>query len=245
MRIGRLLSVFLGCLITSLASAVEPVTCVLQPSQVAELGSRESGIVEQIAVTRSAWVEKGAPILSLDSGLLAIDQRRQQRVIESLAGRVAKNEALASSQLIAGDELEELQTNLDLARIDLARLQQLQARLMVRAPFSGYVADIYVSPGELVADQPVVQLIDTQTLRAEMSVIDADFGTLRPGDVLVFSFDLVSERFEGTVTAVGPAIDPESNTFRLTAQIDNADGVLTAGMSCSIVDEPSSSEAGN
>lgn len=235
MRKSIVLSVWIISLASPLVQAIEPLTCVLQPKHVAELGSRESGIVDQVRVERSSWVNAGDVILAIDPGLLAIDQRRQQRVIDSLAERLEKNEALATSQLIAGEELEELQTNLDLARIDLARLEQLQERLVVKAPFSGYVADIYVARGELVADQPVVQLIDTQTLLAEMSVMDTDYGTLKPGDSLRFAFDRVDGQFEGTVTAVGPAIDPESNTFQLTAQIANADAVLTAGMSCSVV----------
>lgn len=216
------------------AQALEAVTCVLQPKQVAELGSRESGIVESILVEPSAWVDAGDRVLVLDQGLLDIDQRRQQRVIDSLEYRISKNKALADSRLIAADEIDELQTNLDLARLDLMRLSQMQDRLTVRASFSGYVADIYVSPGELVTDQAVVQLIDVRTLRAEMSILDADFGRLRPGDPLRFAFNLVNKEVVGKVISVSPAIDPESNTFRVTAEIDNASGDLAAGMSCRI-----------
>jgi len=215
--------------------AIEPLTCLLQPQSVTELGSRESGVVETVSVKRASWVEAGAPILTLDQGLLAIDRERQQVVVDSLARRLTKNEALVESQLIPGEELDELRTNLALARIDLERLEQMQARMVVRAPFSGYVSDVYVAPGELVADQPVAQLIDTRFLRAEMSVLDTDFRQIEPGDQLTFAFDLVMQTAEGTILEVGPAIDPESNTFRVTAEIDNSEGLLTSGMSCAVV----------
>lgn len=227
-------AVFGGVLVMQPVLAANPLTCLLAPVEVAELGSREAGVVDEITVDRADFVKQGDPLLVLDQGLLEVDRRRQQVVVDSLSARIARNQTLADSKLIATDELEELKTNLALAKLDLERLEAMKARTVLRAPFSGFITDVYVAPGELVSEQPVMRLIDTRVLLAEMSYLDTDFGTIKVGQTLKFGFDLVKTQVSGTVVAVGPSIEPESNTFQVTAKIDNPKDALPAGISCRV-----------
>lgn len=102
----------------------------------------------------------------------------------------------------------------------------------VRAPFSGLVAQRFVSVGEFV--QPgtkLFELVSLDPIEVEFHLPEADSSRVRKGipiEVTVAPYP--DEVFEAIAHMVSPTIDPRTRTLRVKALIDNSDGRLRPGL---------------
>ncbi len=109
--------------------------------------------------------------------------------------------------------------------------------LAVRAPLDGTVLDLHASPGELVGPGAETALVgDLSTVWVWADVYEADLATvaaaLAAGEVpATFTTPAVpGEAFDGSVDVLGAALDPTTRTTRARIVVDNAGGLLRAGM---------------
>ncbi|MFD0860122.1 efflux RND transporter periplasmic adaptor subunit [Roseovarius aquimarinus] len=217
------------------AQTVQPLTCLLAPLRASEIGTDLRGIVVDTPVSRTQFVKKDDVLIRLDTQMAAAEQAVTEITAAALEEQIQRSERLASSNLIPRDEIEQLRTDLAVAEADLARGALAIERAQIRAPFAGYIAAVMVEEGELIGAEPLVQLIDVSTLRAEMAYVDTAFGALKLGDEVRFSVDLVGAEVTGHVTSIDPFIDASSNTFSVVAEIENSDLALPAGAGCRVI----------
>lgn len=217
------------------AQTPEPLTCLLAPARISEVGTDLRSIVTEVPVARADFVTGGTPLVQLDPALPQAEVRVAGITVESLRGRVERGDRLAEGRLVPFDELEQLQTDLALAEADLARAEQALARTTIRAPFAGYVARVDVEEGELTGTDPLLQLIDVSTLKAEMTFLDTAFGMLEPGQEVALAVDLVGAEVAARVTVIDPFLDAASNTFSVVAEVPNPDLTLPAGVGCRLI----------
>lgn len=211
---------------------LQPLTCLLVPARISDIGSDRSGIVREVEVRRADLVEAGQPLLQVDTSLAEAELEVSRITIAALEDRLERNEGLLARNLISRDEIGSLRTELDLARAQEARAIAELERATIRAPFSGYIAEVGVSVGELIGPEPLMRLIEVSTLRAELVYLVGAFGELSEGDDLTLRIDLTGTDVVATITAIDPFLDASSNTFTVFADIDNADLTLPAGTSC-------------
>lgn len=216
-------------------AAPMPLTCLLVPWRTSDIGSDRTGIVREVEVRRADLVMAGDPLVRIDTALDQANLRVARITIGALEERLARTEGLLASNLITRDEIGALRAELDLARADEARVEIELARATIRAPFSGYVTELTVAPGQLIGSAPLLRLIEVSRLRAELVYRAELFDAFTPGDLISLSVDPGNADVTGTVTAVDRFIDAASNTFTVTAEIDNSDLTLAAGSSCRVV----------
>jgi RND family efflux transporter MFP subunit len=73
--------------------------------------------------------------------------------------------------------------------------------------------------------------VDLSRVRIRTSVTERDVGRLRVGDAATFRADAYSDRtFTGAVSAVIPAAEAGTRTFRVWIDLPNEDGALMEGM---------------
>jgi membrane fusion protein, multidrug efflux system len=149
-----------------------------------------------------------------DEAQIAVAQREaaltgRRQAIETLEARLDQQDAA----------IDRLEVALERAQRDLANTE-------LRAPFSGFVTDVDVGLGKWVnAGDPVVRLIDEDSLEIRFTLSDADFGRLwRDGLIgrrLQASWRLGRATFplEGEVIRVESTIDPASGGVEVFAQI--------------------------
>jgi membrane fusion protein (multidrug efflux system) len=238
MNIHKILLAAACMAVPASAQMPEPLTCLLGPSRVSDVGTDLRSIVAQVPVERADFVREGAALVQLDRALADADLRVAAITVQSLQGRVERGDRLAEGRLVPYDELEQLQTDLALAEADYARAQEARARTTIRAPFDGYVARVNVAEGELTGTDPLVQLIDVSVLKAEMTFLDDAFGMIEPGQELSLAVDLVGAEVVGRVTAIDPFLDAASNTFSVVAEVENENLALPAGAGCRVIQPP-------
>jgi multidrug efflux pump subunit AcrA (membrane-fusion protein) len=131
------------------------------------------------------------------------------------------NQAIASAQ--AGVEAAQNQVQI---------AQQAIADTTVRAPFSGYVSARPVAVGEYVSSASIVAtVLRTNPIKVQVQVSEADVPYITVGRGVSLTVDAYPDRkFAGVVSAVNPAVDPNSRSATIEAAIENPDNALRSGM---------------
>jgi len=179
------------------------LTCLIQPSQEADLGAQVIGVLERVLVERGAVVKKGQPVALLNADVERAQLKAAKlRAIASaelqgaaLSNQFAQRKKLRSDDLyqnkfislqasdqaeteahVAQMRLEQAQEQRRLARHELALAQAQVTQRSIRSPFAGVVVERYLSEGERVEQKPVVRIAMIDPLRVDVIVPAADFG---------------------------------------------------------------------
>ncbi len=101
---------------------------------------------------------------------------------------------------------------------NFAALEQDSARpdLPILSPISGEVVDRMVSPGQVVqAGQTQCFIIsDMNTVWVLVNVYQSDMAWVRAGDPVVIQTDAYPDKFQGKISFVGAALDPNTRTLQ-------------------------------
>ncbi|WP_293442887.1 efflux RND transporter periplasmic adaptor subunit [Planktotalea sp.] len=213
----------------------EPLTCLLNPNRVSEIGSDRVSIVRNVPVERAQFVRKGDVLVQLDDAFLQSDRGVAEITHNSLVQRLERASKLIRGNLISLDEIEEIRTELAVAGAKLSRTDLEIARAQVTAPFDGFVADIQVSEGELIGSESLLTLVELTRLKTELVYLAESYGEVSKGDTLKIIIDQTGTEAMATVTSIDPFFDASSNTFSVFAVVENDDLTLPAGANCRVI----------
>jgi membrane fusion protein (multidrug efflux system) len=139
----------------------------------------------------------------------------------------AINTAKQSNQAIVS-----AQANVDSALTQVAEAQKAIADTVIQAPFAGYVSSRPTAVGEYVSSSSIiVTLLRTNPIKAEIQVAEADVPYAVIGRGVSLEVDAYKDRkFAGSITAVNPAVDPNSRSTTVEAMVENDGNPLRPGM---------------
>lgn len=253
------------------ATAPRPAGCLIEPDQVADVGSPVTGVLEHIGVDRGDAVTAGQTLAVLRGEV----ERAQAGVAEARARvdadvraaaaslalaqqKVVRARQLLAQQFVSQQALDQAQAEADVAAERLAQARSQQAisqrerdaalaqlgQRTLRSPLSGIVVERYAHPGERVEDRPVLRVARIDPLRVELMVPVAQYGLLRPGDRVAIRPELPGNPvLSATVRLVDKVVDPASNTYRVRLALPNPDQRLPAGLRCRADLPPSAAAA--
>ena len=154
------------------------------------------------------------------------------------AGVVSKQDndqyqAQYQSQIAGVQALEKAiavqRANIAAAEANLARLDQMQAYRVVKAPFAGVVTLRNVDVGALVNSGSTLlyRIAQTGTLRTYVNVPQTNASNIHAGQPATLRVtNLPGRSFTGTVARTANSLDPSSRTMLVEVQVPNADGAL-------------------
>ena len=213
----------------------------------AVIAADATGKVLEATVERGALVQAGDVLVKLDErqARLALAEAEAALAQAQTGLSLAKNERernapLAEKKAIADADFQKLVTDTTgresgvaaaVARRDMA--QKAVSDAVIRAPFSGVVAERMVEAGEYVRpDSPVARVVDLSTLRLVLSVPETEVGALAAGQAVEFTTPVHPGRtFSGTLKFLGAAMREASRDLLVEAEVDNKDGALRPGFS--------------
>jgi multidrug efflux pump subunit AcrA (membrane-fusion protein) len=113
----------------------------------------------------------------------------------------------------------------------LALAEKKLADASITAPVAGFIRDRQISEGQyLKPNSPVVTIVQNSPLKLRVEVPENAIGSVRSGGAVRFSVDAFPDRtFEGRISRLSPAVNPQSRTLTLEALVNNADGLLKPG----------------
>ncbi len=204
----------------------------LAPVNGAQLAVEVPGIIARVNFDNGASVAAGDAILELS----AVPDRAELAVLEAAqalaAAELKRAESLLRERNISESELDRRASELDQAR---ARVTAQKARIeqkTLRAPFAGRLGIRRFNVGAYVlAGDAIVELQALDRLYLDFTLPDSYTPQLEPGMPLQARFQaLEPETFSGTLTAIAPAVDPDTRNIALQAVVDNPGERLRPGM---------------
>jgi membrane fusion protein (multidrug efflux system) len=148
------------------------------------------------------------------------DQRRTQMEATRQQYEAAKNGAAQQYQ------------SLQAARARVALARKALADTVVRAPFTGVVAERLVSVGDYVTrGTKVAVVVRTNPLRVRLTVPEQFISSIAVGQPVNFEVDAYAGRqFVGTVRYVSPALQADQRALTIEAIVPNPKGELKPGL---------------
>jgi membrane fusion protein, multidrug efflux system len=203
---------------------------MLIPSQHAKLASRTKGVIAGIR-REGDTVNKGDPVLELESEVEGLQLQQQNHILELRAFEREASDELASKSVISKTEVEEKRVNYEVARVQLELAGHLLEMRKVLAPFDGVVAERLRERGEAVDEfTPVITLVNLELLYLEVFLPAARIREVKKGQAVVVTVpDLPGRKFAGEVSEVSPSANPASGEFKVRVLVPNRQGELVAG----------------
>jgi RND family efflux transporter MFP subunit len=244
-------------------SASPELDCVIEPQQVVKLASSVVGVVARLNVDRGDRVSKGQVLGSLEDGVeeanlaLAKTRASNEYSIASLQARVdylrnkvsrtgllgaksfasqASVEEAAAEAKAAEEQLKEAKLNLEIARHDVVRMEELLKQRRFVSPIDGVVVERMLVPGEYRNEQtPILTLAQVDPLRVEVFVPLTYYSKITVGSSARVKPDsAIGGVYAATVTVVDEVFDAASGTFGVRLKLPNPDLRLPAGLRCRI-----------
>ena len=252
--------VLAGWLMAAPWTVAAPMACLIEPSQVVDIGSPVVGVLATVAVERGDKVRRGATVATLrrdvERANLSAASQRSEVQAELRAARAAAD--LARSKLVRAEDLrrqnfisevavEQARSEAEVAlrRVDAVREQQRAAasdtetarsqfaQRELTATIDGVVVDRFLHPGERVDDKPILRLARLDPLRVELVLPLSDLGRLKVGDTVHLKPDYPgATRQSATVARVDQLVDAASRTFRARLTLPNPGHAIVAGVRC-------------
>jgi len=195
------------------------------------LSSQMAGRISAIRVGLGDGFKKGSALIEFDCS----EQRAQLKAADA-EYRGARETHLARLRLQALGAAGELEVSLAASAAERARSQvdyrrAQMAYCRVSAPFQGNVARLRVKAAESVpAGQPLIDLVNTSVLKAQIFVPAAWTAWLRPGTPLTIQVKEIGQDFPARVSRLNARVDGVSQQLELEARIDKGKGELLPGM---------------
>jgi cobalt-zinc-cadmium efflux system membrane fusion protein len=210
-----------------------------------------AGRVTAIAADLGQAVQPGTALATLaspDYGAAQADAAKARADVDFSRKTLARQRELLDLGMVARKDFEQAEADAARSQAELSRAQARVAlyggaagvdqKLALRSTLAGVVVERNLNPGQEVRpDQagpgvpPLFVISDPTTLWVQIDAREADAGTMRRGAAFELEVPaLPGQRFEGRVTAVSDAIDPNSRTIKVRGYVPNAQRVLRAEM---------------
>lgn len=204
----------------------------LRAAQGADLAFDVGGIVTTVKVKSGAEVEQGQLLIELN----ADDILAQRRQLEANTALLKVNLDRARQQLgykgISKAEFDSAEASYKAAQAGVSQQQALIDKRQLRAPFSGRIGIVTLTPGTYV--QPGTTVLTLQQLDpvfVDLNVPQSKLAGIKVGDTVLLSLESFPDRpFVGKITAISPKLDIATRNAAVEASVPNKEKLLTPGM---------------
>lgn len=237
---------------------VLPLTGSLRGEEQSDLAAGTAGRLLRVSIERGSEVKKGDILAVVDTRaaqLTAAEAKTSAALAAAQGANAARDceryKALFDKGSISRAEYDKFtdqcktsDLSAKAAEIRAAQAGQTVSDGIIRAPFSGVIADRWVDVGEFVrTDTKVVTLVTMNPLRLEFAVPEARMNLVKKGAEVTFHVpSQPGKDWKGTVKFMSAAVREASRDVVVEATVSNPDRALAPGMfaevELSLGDEP-------
>jgi RND family efflux transporter MFP subunit len=208
------------------ATPIGEIAALILATEETILSSQMAGRIRKVNVGLGDEAKSGAALIEFDCG-----EQRAQLASADADYRSARETHVARLKLQALGAAGELEVTVAAAAADKARSQVVLRReqvayCSVNAPFRSRVARLRVKSSESVqAGQPLVDLVNSTALKAQIFVPAAWITWLKPGTPLTIMANN-GQGYQAKVSKLNSRVDGVSQQLELEALIENAEGLF-------------------
>ena len=236
--------------------------CVMEPYKVVNVSTAVEGLLREVKVDKGDRVEAGQVVATLEKEVeAAVVEEAKARVrlnaalqarevkLERARSRFERAKELSREKFISPDEMDELASavevaeqelraereKIELARLELARVNAQYDMRFIKSPITGLVTQRFLTGGEFAQAQPILTLAQLHPLRVEVVLPATVYGSVREGMAAeVRPSPPVGGLYKARVKLVEQVIDAASATFGVRLELPNPDYGLPAGLECRV-----------
>jgi RND family efflux transporter MFP subunit len=194
----------------------------LEAKDMVMVSAKMGGQITQITVKEGDFVSAGQTLAILDKETMEKSIDEISKGLEIANTLYDKQKALWDQKI--GTEVQYLsaKNNKESLEKRLATLRSQMKQLIVTAPFSGVIDEIYAKNGSLAAPGvPLMKLVNFSNMKAKANVPDIYITRVQKGDKVVINFPDINEKVNGTITFVAQVVDPLTRSFTIEASFSN------------------------
>lgn len=223
-----------------------PFTGTLMPVQQMLLNARVAGDVIDVPVREGETVTAGQVVLR-QNNLDALSRLAQAEAavqssraeLETSREQMKKFRVLNQQNFFSRNDLEKAETQVAVytAQLKANEAAVLMAKkslddAVLRAPFTGVVAERLVEPGQLVMpNTPLLRLVDLRQLELAIQLPSNEISRVHQGQTLTFSVDAYGdEKFRAQVVRLNPLAKVNNRRITVYAAVKNSDMRLRGGL---------------
>ena len=187
------------------------------------LNSEMSGLITKINVSSGSQVKEGQVILFMDESIIDANIAELNSQLEYASYMLSKQNELFEQGL--GTELDRktAENQVNSLNSKLKTLKVQKSKMIVKAPFSGTVDEVFAKTGQITAPQmPILRLVNNQTVEISAYVSEKHFKNIKKGSDMTVSFpnyDIKSMDLK--VKSIGNFIEPTNRTFAIRTAVNN------------------------
>jgi RND family efflux transporter MFP subunit len=217
----------------------------LQPWIQASVGPQlVSAYVDTVLVRPGAAVKRGDVLATLDcrdasasTKAIAARARAIDAHQQAIAHEAARTERLLDGGFVSPNEAEQKtsqsaaeRAQLEAERANLARGALQVNDCILRAPFTGEIAQRFIDPGAFVRPgSSIVTVVDRSTVRMTGDAPEADFDAIAPGTKVAVHVYATDRDLPAVVTRRAPAADPGTRTVHFEIDIPDPGRAIPVG----------------
>lgn len=212
----------------------------VMPAELTPLSFRLSGELKRVFVEPGDSVTKGQVVAQL------VDTKLQQELVDAksryeLATKQLKRaKELYQNKMVSKAELDELNANFTLSKVNLKKASLDVEYTKLKAPFSGIVSDVDKKNYENVAPgETVISLYDDSKVYVRVNVSDSVLARFNP-DIKsdrykpLAQFSGLNEEFQLEYLEHTSELHPESKTYEFWLQMAQNDKPILPGTSATV-----------
>lgn len=227
--VGLFLLLFVPSLVTG--APIGGLEGFFEPNETVSVSSQVPGILDQVLVDRGDPVKKGQILARLKAGVEKAAVALAAARVEFVQRKAERNEELYKKQLISIHEKDEIETEIQLARLELREAEERLNLRTITSPIQGVVTERLHAPGDYVGEDAILTVVSINPLNVEVVVPVAHFGSIKKGMIAEITPEApVGGNHKATVVIVDQVIDAASGTFGVRLKLPNPSHRLPAGL---------------
>lgn len=226
-------------------------TMVIPPQRMATVSLTMGGIVKSTSLLPGEVVRQGTVVATLENPefitlqqtyldsyaqaeYLSAEYQRQKALSAEQAASQKKFQQSKADYLSMKSKMEAAAAQLNLLGVSPETLLQqgIQPYLQVKAPISGYVADVemnvgkYMNPGE-----PLCEIVDKSHTLLRLTTYEKDLADMKVGNPVQFRVNGMGKTvFKATLISIGQKVDEDTRSVEVYARVDTTNGQFRPGM---------------
>jgi membrane fusion protein, multidrug efflux system len=241
--LGLLLGPLLGLLAAAPAVAQTPdaagpdgvapeIRAQLTARQFTTLSSEIAARIDRIATRVGERFKKGDVLVEFDCAIQRAALARAHAALSQAEKTYAINTRLSQLKSIGQLELEVSAAEVQKQKAEVAAADATASKCIIAAPFAGVTVDQKAREFQYAAPaQPLLEILDDQSLEIELIAPSRWLDWLRPGTTFEVHIDETNRNYSARVTRLGGRVDPVSQSIKIIGEIAGSTEGLLPGMS--------------
>lgn len=226
-------------------------TMVIPPQRMATVSLTMGGVIKSTSLLPGEPVRQGSVLATLENpDFITLQQTYldSHAQTEFLEAEYLRQQALSAEQAASQKKLQQskadylsMKSRVEAAAAQLKLLEVepevllkegIQPFLQIKAPISGYVADVKMNVGKYMnVGDTLCEIVDKSRTLLRLTTYEKDLADMKVGNPVQFRVNGMGKTvFKATLISIGQKVDKDTRSVEVYARVDTVDNQFRPGM---------------